>query len=57
MIDAWGGWNLFQELLRTCKGIANKHGVTISTVAVRYILDQVGGHETLSCRQLAVLSV
>eukprot|EP00246_Nothoceros_aenigmaticus_P010917 TRINITY_DN2791_c0_g1_i1.p1 TRINITY_DN2791_c0_g1~~TRINITY_DN2791_c0_g1_i1.p1 ORF type:complete len:400 (-),score=56.72 TRINITY_DN2791_c0_g1_i1:543-1742(-) len=40
MVDAWGGWKLFQELLRTCKGVANKHGVSISTVAVRYILDQ-----------------
>ncbi|KAG6543862.1 hypothetical protein Mapa_014702 [Marchantia paleacea] len=45
MVDAWGGWNLFQELLRTCDKIGRKHGVPISTVAVRYILDQpsVGG--------------
>lgn len=40
MIDAWGGWSLFQELLSTLKQIADKHGVSISNVAVRYILDK-----------------
>lgn len=45
MVDAWGGWNLFQELLSALKGIADKHGVSIPNVAVRYILDKpaVGG--------------
>ncbi|BAY64059.1 aldo/keto reductase [Calothrix brevissima NIES-22] len=45
MVDAWGGWRLFQELLSTLKSIADKHGVSISNVAVRYILDKpvVGG--------------
>jgi aryl-alcohol dehydrogenase-like predicted oxidoreductase len=45
MIDAWGGWLLFQELLSTLKQIAEKHGVSIANVAVRYILDKpaVGG--------------
>ncbi len=45
MIDTWGGWKLFQELLLTLKQIADKHQVSISNVAVRYILDQptVGG--------------
>ncbi|XP_010510739.1 PREDICTED: flagellar radial spoke protein 5 [Camelina sativa] len=42
MVDAWGGWNLFQNLLRTMKNIASKHGVSIPTVAVRYVLDQQG---------------
>lgn len=41
MVDAWGGWSLFQELLRMLKSIAVKHGVSIPTIAVRYILDQV----------------
>jgi len=41
MVDAWGGWNLFQGLLRTMKTISTKHGVSIPTVAVRYVLDQV----------------
>ncbi|KAK6163533.1 hypothetical protein DH2020_000397 [Rehmannia glutinosa] len=40
MVDAWGGWSLFQVLLQTLKKVATKHGVTIPTVAVRYILDQ-----------------
>lgn len=40
MIDAWGGWSLFQELLKTLKAIAQKHDVTIPNIAVRYILEQ-----------------
>jgi aryl-alcohol dehydrogenase-like predicted oxidoreductase len=38
MIDAWGGWNLFQELLSTLKRISQKHNVSIANVATRYIL-------------------
>lgn len=41
MVDAWGGWSQFQVLLRTLKRIASKHGVSIPTVAVKYVLDQV----------------
>lgn len=40
MIDAWGGWSLFQELLQVLDKIANKHQVSIPNVAVRYILDK-----------------
>ena len=40
MIDAWGGWALFQELLAVLKGIADKHGVGIGNVGVRYVLDR-----------------
>ncbi|XP_021660232.2 flagellar radial spoke protein 5 isoform X2 [Hevea brasiliensis] len=40
MVDAWGGWSQFQVLLQTLKKIASKHGVSIPTVAVRYVLDQ-----------------
>lgn len=40
MIDAWGGWQLFQELLTTLKSIADKHQVSIANIAVRYILDK-----------------
>lgn len=45
MIDTWGGWNLFQELLSTLKQVADKHRVSIANVAVRDILDRpaVGG--------------
>lgn len=40
MIDAWGGWDLFQELLVTLRRIADKHAASISNVAVRYVLDR-----------------
>jgi aryl-alcohol dehydrogenase-like predicted oxidoreductase len=40
MVDAWGGWGLFQELLGVLKQIADKYGVSIANVAVRYILDR-----------------
>ena len=40
MIDAWGGWTLFQELLAALNTIADKHQVSIANVGVRYILDR-----------------
>ena len=40
MIDAWGGWALFQELLAVLKQIADKHRVSIANAGVRYILDR-----------------
>ncbi|CAN1832444.1 Uncharacterized oxidoreductase At1g06690, chloroplastic [Linum perenne] len=40
MVDAWGGWGQFQVLLKTLKKVATKHGVSIPTVAVKYVLDQ-----------------
>jgi len=40
MIDAWGGWALFQELLAVLKAIADQHGVGIANVGVRYVLDR-----------------
>lgn len=40
MIDVWGGWGLFQELLSTLDGVAKKHMVSIANVATRYILDK-----------------
>ena len=40
MIDAWGGWSLFQELLQTLKRIGDRHGASIATVAVRAMLDR-----------------
>ncbi len=40
MIDAWGDWQLFQELLSTLHAIAQKHGVGIANVATRYILNK-----------------
>jgi aryl-alcohol dehydrogenase-like predicted oxidoreductase len=45
MIDQWGGWALFQELLQVLNSIAQRHQVSIANVATRYILDKpaVGG--------------
>jgi aryl-alcohol dehydrogenase-like predicted oxidoreductase len=40
MIDAWGGWGLFQELLAALKRIADKHRVSIANVGVRYVLSR-----------------
>ncbi len=40
MIDAWGGWGLFQELLTVLKQVADKHRVSLANVAVKSILDQ-----------------
>jgi aryl-alcohol dehydrogenase-like predicted oxidoreductase len=40
MIDAWGGWALFQELLAALKRVADRHAASIANIAVRYVLDQ-----------------
>ncbi|MEY2705142.1 MAG: hypothetical protein RL407_1204 [Bacteroidota bacterium] len=39
-IDAAGGWELFQNLLRTLLPIAQKHGIGIATLASHYMLLQ-----------------
>jgi diketogulonate reductase-like aldo/keto reductase/enamine deaminase RidA (YjgF/YER057c/UK114 family) len=39
-IQVFGGWELFQELLRALADIAGKHEVSISNVAVRWVLEQ-----------------
>lgn len=40
MIEAWGGWGLFQELLAALKAIAERHGASIANVGTRYVLDR-----------------
>ena len=40
IIDDFGGWDLFQELLRVLLGIAVKHDTDIASVATRVILDR-----------------
>lgn len=40
MIDAWGSWELFQELLSNLSEVAQAHNSTIANVACRYILDK-----------------
>src|SRR5262249_57678126 len=43
MIDAWGGWTLFQELLQVLKQIAEQHGVSLAHVAGALILRRSTG--------------
>jgi len=40
MIDAWGGWALFQELLAVLEQTAARHRVSIANVGIRYVLDR-----------------
>ena len=40
MIDVWGGWDLFQQLLLVLDMIAKKHSVSIPNVATNYILSK-----------------
>ncbi|EGC46673.1 aldo/keto reductase [Histoplasma capsulatum var. duboisii H88] len=39
MINIWGSWLLFQTLLRTLSTIGRKHDVSVSAVAIRWVLD------------------
>ncbi len=40
IIDDFGGWKLFQELLGTLNKVALRHNVSISNVASKYILEK-----------------
>ncbi len=40
IVDDFGGWGLFQELLRALQGVADKHGRSVSQVALRWVLDR-----------------
>jgi aryl-alcohol dehydrogenase-like predicted oxidoreductase len=40
IVQDFGGWALFQDLLRTLSDIATRHRVRIGNVATRYILDR-----------------
>ena len=40
MVDAWGGWDLFQELLTALTAVGAPHGTSAANVAVRCILDR-----------------
>jgi aryl-alcohol dehydrogenase-like predicted oxidoreductase len=40
MLDTWGDWPLFQELLSALQQIADKHRVSIANVGIRYVLDR-----------------
>ncbi|XP_067447816.1 uncharacterized protein [Thunnus thynnus] len=45
MIDTWGGWRLFQDLLVTLEAVAKRLDCSVASVATRYVLDRpaVGG--------------
>ena len=40
IIDDFGGWDLFQDLLATLKRVGDRHGASIANVATRWVLDQ-----------------
>ncbi len=40
VVEEWGGWDLFQELLRTLKRIGDRYGVGITEAAIRHILQK-----------------
>uniref|UniRef100_A0A3Q2R2Y2 Uncharacterized oxidoreductase YccK-like n=1 Tax=Fundulus heteroclitus TaxID=8078 RepID=A0A3Q2R2Y2_FUNHE len=51
MIDAWGGWALFQDLLVALETVAKRRDCSVASVATRYVLDRpaVGG-VIIGCR-------
>lgn len=40
IIEDFGGWELFQELLKALKTISARHGVGLGDVATRWVVDQ-----------------
>ena len=42
IIDDFGGWTLFQELLQILKQVSDRYGVTMPLVAMRWVLDRPG---------------
>jgi aryl-alcohol dehydrogenase-like predicted oxidoreductase len=42
IIDEFGGWDLFQRLLRVLRDIGGRHGAGIGAIAMRWVLDQPG---------------
>ena len=42
IIDEFGGWDRFQQMLTALEGIAIRHAVGIGAVAIRWVLDQPG---------------
>ena len=42
IIEEFGGWSAFQALLRALQTIAQRHAVSLSSVAIRWVLEQPG---------------
>jgi aryl-alcohol dehydrogenase-like predicted oxidoreductase len=40
IVDEFGGWDLFQDLLTALATVARRHGTDIATVASRWVLDR-----------------
>ena len=40
IIDEFGPWERFQDVLRVLQGIGDRHGVALSSVATRWVLDR-----------------
>ena len=40
IIDEFGGWTLFQDLLTALRTVADRHGVGVGAVAIRWLLDR-----------------
>ena len=40
IIDEFGPWSRFQELLHALKTVGDRHGVSLSSIATRYVLNQ-----------------
>jgi aryl-alcohol dehydrogenase-like predicted oxidoreductase len=40
IIDEFGSWDVFQELLAALRAVADRHGVSLASVATRWVLDQ-----------------
>lgn len=47
IIEEFGGWDLFQTLLQTLQRIGDRHGVGLSSIATRCMLDQPGVAATI----------
>ncbi|XP_062419748.1 uncharacterized protein LOC134132258 [Pungitius pungitius] len=51
MINSWGGWSLFQDLLVALETSARRHDCSVASVATRYVLDRPAvGVVIVGCR-------
>ena len=59
IITAWGTWELFQSLLKLLRKIGDRHGVTVSNIATRWVLDHlfVGAVIIGTCDYLIPLTI
>ena len=41
-IDSIGGWKAYQGILKAAAAVGERHGVSVSNVATRWVLEQTG---------------